>query len=373
MFVRLLTEEEQIQKLQDYYKNHGLVIIGFNDSQGVNTTSTFFKKGLLEALAAKLKTGQLDPKVINAFSLLMNKTEHIDYFLNSNVNVEEIKRSQVYSAVSAFRKVMRSVGLPEFLGDVAYFYKFIYPIKKEDQNLHLTTTLKEANEPSIIYSSGVNNLMREVKNNPFTIVKDYQNRQVTPNYNYTLKKAQDPKVLGRVIDGIDRNFDHILSINPTTDIFALGAYVPRALQSEGMRVFRNLILEYNEKLEQLCDQYRISYIDTEFIGRRYNKSISNFHISSEGHKRLATEIIDAMYERKFSRSSNQEFEPHIYSVTEHGASNIADAAGRDCERSMQDAESKTDPYEQKIAYDIASEHLAEAKVFHKVYKKMQKK
>lgn len=40
---KVLTEKE-LSSLIDYYKKIGLLIIGLNDSQGVNTTSTFFKK-----------------------------------------------------------------------------------------------------------------------------------------------------------------------------------------------------------------------------------------------------------------------------------------------------------------------------------------
>lgn len=76
---KVLTEKE-LSSLIDYYKKIGLLIIGLNDSQGVNTTSTFFKKGLLEHIAASLSSDYLTPNVINAFSLTMNKTEHIDYF-----------------------------------------------------------------------------------------------------------------------------------------------------------------------------------------------------------------------------------------------------------------------------------------------------
>lgn len=90
--------------------------MGLNDSQGVNTTSTFFKKGLLEYLAAALTSDELTPEVINAFSLTMNKTEHIDYFLKNNLSLEEIKLSQIYSVVSALEKVMSDIGLPKFLG-----------------------------------------------------------------------------------------------------------------------------------------------------------------------------------------------------------------------------------------------------------------
>lgn len=37
----------------------------------------------------------------------MNKTEHIDYFLNSNLSLEEIKLSQVYSVISALEKLRK--------------------------------------------------------------------------------------------------------------------------------------------------------------------------------------------------------------------------------------------------------------------------
>lgn len=45
---RMEYKMEYVKKeLIDYYRDKGLTIIGLNDSQGVNTTTTFFKKGLL--------------------------------------------------------------------------------------------------------------------------------------------------------------------------------------------------------------------------------------------------------------------------------------------------------------------------------------
>ena len=96
-------ENDKIDKIKDYYKE-GLTIVGLNDSQGVNTTSTFFRKGLLEYLSSKLTTVELEPLVINAFSPFMNKTEHIDYFLKANLSLEEIKLSRTYGVVAALEK-----------------------------------------------------------------------------------------------------------------------------------------------------------------------------------------------------------------------------------------------------------------------------
>ena len=228
-------EKEKLKRLTDYYKNDGLTIVGLNDSQGVNTTSTILKKGLLEYLASSLKTEELDPTVINAFSLLLNKTEHIDYFLKGNLSLEEIKLSRVYSVVAALEKVMTDVHLPKALGKVGYLYKVCAIPKKGDANIHITTSLKEAKEPIVIYSSGVNNLMREVGNNPFSISKDYKDRDKRPNYNYTLDKVNDKNTLDSVIAGIDENFYNLLSINARSDIFALGSYTPASLRSDDMR------------------------------------------------------------------------------------------------------------------------------------------
>ena len=183
-------EYSRIEKLINYYKEKELLIIGLNDSQGVNTTSTFFKKGLLEYLAASLTTKELTPTVINAFSLTMNKTEHIDYFLQNNLSLEEIKLSQIYSVVSALEKVMADMKLPKFLGQVGNLYRLIYTSKEGDEQIKITSSLSKALEIVLIYSSGVNDLMREVGANPFSIKSIYKARDQKPNYYYTLEKTK---------------------------------------------------------------------------------------------------------------------------------------------------------------------------------------
>ena len=84
----------KIENLTSYYQDKGLTLIGLNDSQGVNTT-TLFRKGLLEYLADSLKIDDINPVIINAFSLMFNKTEHINYLLESNLSLDEIKELQV--------------------------------------------------------------------------------------------------------------------------------------------------------------------------------------------------------------------------------------------------------------------------------------
>lgn len=356
--------------LINYYNNKGLAIIGLNDSQGVDITSTFFRRGLLEYIADELTIDEFKPKVIDTFSLLMNKTEHIDYMLKNNLSLEEIKLSQVYSAVSALEKVMADIHLPRFLGKVGNVYKLVYAPKRGDGELFITDTLRFTEEPTVIYSSGVNNLMREVSSDPFTIKKQYKRRNITPDFSYTYNKAKDPKTLDNVIEGIEKNFANILSINDKTDIYTLGAYVPKSLQKEDMDVFRELIIKYNERLEKLCGDYYITFINTDILGNKYNNSDVNFHISSEGYSMLFNYIIEKMYERKILNNDKYDCNSlRIFSVTNGGVTGMIEDLNGDCDKCIERAH-RLSGYDKMVESKIALEHLREVQVFRKVRKRV---
>lgn len=63
----------------------------------------------------------------------MNKIEHCDYFLESNESIEEIKWSQIYTAMIALEKVMDDINLLKILGYVGYLYHSIYTTNKGDK------------------------------------------------------------------------------------------------------------------------------------------------------------------------------------------------------------------------------------------------
>lgn len=366
---KIALNNEKIEKLINYYKDKGLLIVGLNDSQGVNTTSTFFKKGLLEYLALSLSNEELTSQVINAFSLTMNKTEHIDYFLKNNLSLEEIKLSQIYSAVSAFEKVMTDIRLPKFLGKIGNAYRLIYTPKKGDEKIKISTSLKEAKEPIMIYSSGVNDLMREVGSNPFAIKKDYIERDKKPNYYYTLEKTTNPNTLKKVINAIEKNYDTILGINSNVDIYTLGAYIPKSLQSNEMNIFRDLVIAYNEELMNLCKQYGITFVDTEEIGKKYNNSESNFHVSTAGHNALANTILDYMYHNKIETSQSiKKPTNNSIKILNKGSEGVIKNLNCDYENSIQRAIELSD-YSKKRELKIMEEHKREIKVFQKVLSK----
>ena len=372
--LNLISDYEKIDKLINYYKDKGLLIVGLNDSQGVNTTSMFCRKGLLDYLALSLTSDELKPEVINAFSLTMNKTEHIDYFLKNNLSVEEIKLSQLYSAVSAFEKVMQDIGLPKSFGKVANIYKFAHKVKPKDKDIRISTSIQMAKEPIMIYSSGVNDLMREVGANPFGIKKDYKDRNKKPNYYYTLEKVNNKNTLNKVIDSIERNYNNILGINNSTDIYTLGAYVPKSLQKEEMNIFRDLVIRYNEKLSDLCKQYKTTFIDTEKVGKEYNNSENNFHISATGHNALANTILGHIYNNcnnKILSNNENSSEYQDFTICDKGAKGVCDSLMTDYRDSVYDAMERFD-YEYKRGLEIADEHKREFEIFQKVLSKKSK-
>lgn len=294
--------ELRVNGLKDYYKkNQELTIIGLNDSQGVNTTN-LLKKGLLEFISDKLKDEETKTTVIDAFSLMFNKTEHINYLLRSNPNLEEIKDLQVYGMVSALEKVMGDFHLPKCIGKIGYISKLLYKQCDEDKNIKLTDTLKVSKEPIVIYSSGANDIMREGWNNPFNIGKDYKKQNAA--YKYALDKLSDISTIKRVINRVDENFNNILSLNNKADIFALGLYIPKSMKNDGMEVFNTAIEIYNEFLKDLCKKYNIEYIDTEANAMENNKSNLNFHVTTKGHDALANQIIERLHNKKICKGND---------------------------------------------------------------------
>ena len=363
-----ISDMKKVEELINYYQYSGLLIVGLNDSQGVNTT-TFLRKSFLDYLRDALTNEFLNPLIINAFSLTMNKTEHIDYFLKHNISIEEIRLSQIYSTISALEKVMRDIGLNKNLDRISNLFK--QDNFKRDNEVHLASSLQEAQEPVLIYSSGVNNLMREVGANPFGIKRNYKNRNIKPNYSYTLEQAKNPTTLKRVIDSIERNYNAILGINSSTDIYALGAYIPKSLQREELAVFRDLIIAYNEELINLCKEYSITFIDTETIGKKYNTSSNNFHISSIGHVALANCLLDYMYNNKIETTKpNTRKSISPIKITNKGAEGVLEDLLIDYEESCIRVD-ELSGYEEKRQIDIATEHKREIEIFQKVLTKVK--
>ena len=300
------------QQLKQYYQDKNSVLVGLNDSQGVDT-GLLFRKGILEYVRDMLVNSKDEMAVFNAFSLMFNKTEHIDYLLDANLSLAEVKHLQIEGMVCALSKFFHTdLQLPKVFGDlgkIGYISKTLYKTQEGDYKLCLSDTLIKSEEPIVIYSSGANDLMREGWCNPFNIGKAYQNREQDPTYYYALKQFQNPNTIKRVIDRVEHNFEHILTLNDKTDICALGLYLPNTMNQEGMEVFEEAIKEYNAQLQVLCQKYHNSYIATDLIGNKLSKDRSNFHASYSIQQLLAEQVIEKLYQKKTQLQENVIFTP----------------------------------------------------------------
>lgn len=333
----------KLAELRNYYKDE-LTIIGFNDLEVVSNASSFFKKSLLDNLADILRSEKLEPTIIDCFSSLMNKTEHINYYLKSNLSIEEIKLSNIYSTVLSLEKFMVKRHLPKTLRKIGYLSTFRNSINKDDDTTYITSVLEEASSPIIIYSSGYSNLKREIGFDGVNTPKDYD---------YTLSKIKSKKTLSNVIGGIERNFYNILSINDKSDIYVLSAPVPNSLEE-----IKNLVISFNDSLYNLCNQYNLNYIDR--------------NVTDNTSKSLSEEILAALYTNKFVTNKQQTREYSDYSYISKGALGVMDKAQSDW-REIQKLALEKEGYEREYLLDIARSHKDEYDVFDKVQKVLTKR
>lgn len=336
-------DSDKLDKLRAHYKDE-LTIIGFNDLEVVSNASSFFKKSLLDYLADILRSEEVEPTIIDCFSSLMNKTEHINYYLKSNLSLEEIKLSNVYSTVLYLKKFMLNRHLPKTLGKIGYLSTFKNPINVDDDVTCITSVLEEASSPIIIYSSGYSNLKREIGfdgvNNP-------------KNYDYTLSKIKSKKTLSNVMRGIERNFYNILSINDKSDIYVLNAPIPNSLEE-----IKNLVISFNDSLYNLCTKYNLNYIDR--------------NVTDNTSKSLSEEITSAIYINKFITERKQVREYSDYSYNSKGALGVMDKTQSDW-REVQKLALEKEGYEREYLLDIARSHKDEYDVFDKVQKVLTKR
>lgn len=333
----------KLAELRNYYKDE-LTIIGFNDLEVVSNASSFFKRSLLDNLRDSLRSKEVEPIIIDCFSSLMNKTEHINYYLKSNLSIEEIKLSNIYSTVLSLEKFMVKRHLPKTLRKIGYLSTFRNSINKDDDTTYITSVLEEASSPIIIYSSGYSNLKREIGFDGVNTPKDYD---------YTLSKIKSKKTLSNVIGDIERNFYNILSINDKSDIYVLSAPVPNSLEE-----IKNLVISFNDSLYNLCNQYNLNYIDR--------------NVTDNTSKSLSEEILAALYTNKFVTNKQQTREYSDYSYISKGALGVMDKAQSDW-REIQKLALEKEGYEREYLLDIARSHKDEYDVFDKVQKVLTKR
>ena len=335
-------DKEKLAKIKDYYKD-GLTIIGLNDLEVASKVGSFFKKDLLDYLVDILAGDEVDPTIINAFSPIINKTEHIDYLLKSNVSIEELKLARVYSVVLYLEELCEKKYLPKSFGKIGYLSKLRNLVNVDDDKTRIVSVIEEAKEPIIIYSSGYSNLKREIA---------FDGKGTPKDYDYTLKRVNSKKILNEVVREVEKNFYNILSINDKSDIYVLSTPLPDTIKE-----VKNLVISFNEALYNLCKDYSLTYID---------RTTTDNTIS------LTRKIADTIYDNKFISPKVQYKEYSDFGYNFKGALGVMDKtlySWRTSQRSAIDKEG----YEQEHILEVAKSYKDEYDVFAKVHKVLTKR
>lgn len=285
--------EERRKKVEEYYQNHSLVLIGMNDY----ANSSFLTNSLLKLIEKEINVATLN---IDAGSLTLNKSEHIDIMLGYNLTLEEIEIARLISlhdGISNFIRETFGENTQQKVDDKLLNKVFNPAFVKSPSvpNLGISDLIKQVESPIIIHSTGANNLMRILGTNPYVIEHDYKEEGKTHKYSYALMKALEKRTIPTVLDGVKRNFENIYALNPNAQIYSLGLYLQKVFKKEKFKDFKELILRYNEELEKLCCEYSVSYIETMNHGNKHENHLIDFNLSRKGQESLAKSIIEEMF------------------------------------------------------------------------------
>lgn len=331
-----------------------------------------WEKSLLIYLKEALSDDTFSPELMDAFSLLLNKTEHFNYFIQNNISSEELMLANYYGAMEAFQNVdiFKKLHLEKLIGLPIQLCKKNF--MHSTPHLKIADVLKDTPHVVAIIGTGSNDEMRMVGNNPFSIMKDLKNREKTPHYNYTYEKAMHPDMLPTIMQKVQKNLEMILNARQGKDmqVYMLSQFIPRSLENKSMVVFQKLILEYNQRLQELCQNYHVGYVDQMQIVQNHNTGKFNFHPPKAGIKTAAYNILDQMYEN-IGIENTHPYQP--IETFDDGAQGILYNVEDDYWNTLNQANqmpthSEMEEYAKERIRMIAAEHANVCKVLKKVIK-----
>lgn len=263
-----------VDSLIEHYKKKGnLTLIGLNDSQLINIFVPYVK-GSFDRLASTFIENGVNVRSVNAGSTFFNKSEHLKAILDSNLTVEDIRLLTSYSYLEAHSKVLRDVTksksflLPDFMERI-----YRRPITNNISGRESILSLLQE-EPIVIASILVNDIMRAVANDPWTVKKDYANRNKNSNFDYTVSKVKDEHVLIEVMDKLKSTLEYLLS-RTNGSVYSLGFFLPKMMEDEGYKVFKDFVDRCNLEYENICKSVGVNFVDLSTLGSTTGNIVFN--------------------------------------------------------------------------------------------------
>ena len=294
--------EEKAEIIRKHYEDNSngkLLIVGLNDDRCYN-----LQKSCLTIIKEALQSGKYDIDVFNAFSMFFNKMRHIDYYLDNNLSQAEIEQIQRYGTMNevkhaigeTFGKKMEGAPISEKIGNLATeLLSRTYEDRDDKDVFRISTAISESKEPIILYSSGINDIMSELWMNPFSAKRCYYKEKDSYAYSVSRTKGkQREECMTRLMDGHKGNFDRILGLNDQSKIMSLSAYLYSKTRVYDIP-FHDFVLEYNSRLEELCKEYGINYVDLRSIEDTRLQSAIHTYFKAMA-KVLSEKVIESLAE-----------------------------------------------------------------------------
>ena len=280
-----------IEDLANKAQELGVILVGLNDSQGTNLSS-FVGKSSFDYISEALGC-----ESISAFDLTFNKLKHIPQLLDADLSKEELRALQAVSTSYALRKGAQELYHAGFVGSLGA--KIINARKsgeKDDDEVHITTAIREAKRPVIILSSGANDYMQRLGSNPWKIKKDYKQKHDKEDFNYAIEMAKNPNTIETVMKDYVGSIEALREVNPNAIIIAMGMYTPDIFKKGEMKPFAQLIANGNERIIDKCDDLGLHYVDIESLIKGEIKGAARFHATKKGHTKIAAGMLNVLYD-----------------------------------------------------------------------------
>ena len=339
--------EDKINWLLQYYQEKGLTIFGFHDLCESVFSSVFSENSLLDDLASNLTTDSFVPFLVDAFSPVIHKPQHIQYMLENNLSLEDVKLSKLYGNLWKIAHVFDDEDLFYFLESFMDCYYKKYKIDSCDYDIYLTDLLRESAEPLIVYSSGFRDLVQRYLG--------FKNNKKKADFNYNYLQLNDSFQVLDIMDKIKRNFESFLDVNSNSDIIVLGC----ENEINKFDLHSSVILQYYDALKDLCSYYQLTYLDL-------NDSKKKFGTIRNKNYFITMAILNELYDMKINKTYGNRHKINTnFKQTNEGVRGMIRSIDKDYNHTFVELDG-TYGYEREKVLDRARVQLEERRVFEKV-------
>lgn len=248
-----------------------LDLVGLLDSYGVpyspNVENSFFYY-----LETDLDSRNMLGETVDLFNLYINKTWEVNGIINNRITFEEMTDLKNFSLDFTRYKYTDSV--------VKNNLK--YNCDEDKKDVVIADYISSLENPCVIYSCSANDLFYYygVSFESLTIKKGIE---LINNFDNGLDSLQE---------GIISNIETIIDINPKSQIFIMGLYLPSDnyfIQA----VASGIINKVNKMICKICEQYEnCYYVDVSCVSNYVLDG--DFHPNSDGQKVIANKLAQSI-------------------------------------------------------------------------------